>query len=258
MRLVVTILFALFANSILAYDTVRVESSIQFINSIASNRVIYLTPSKYELSGMDKSNVVDSAAATHVEFGEDGSIIIKGVKNLEIFGAGNEPKDVTLSSYLRSAYVLAFYGCANVEIINLTAEHSDQGIDEYEGGIWSFNQCSRMTVSNNKLRKGKVGIRASRCKEITVKDSKIDHCSNGIVELIDSWTIRFGNCTFSENIGCSSFWYMTGCMDVLVENSVFEENTFKVSRNCRSSKLISITRSEMVFFKNNIICPKNF
>jgi hypothetical protein len=247
MKLLCAVIILALSQATIAMDTVRVENVDHLLSAIASDRLIIMKSGIYDLSASKTFEKTD-----YLDYSDNG-ITIKGIKNLKIIGDGNNPSDVTISSDRTNNYLLSFFGCSNVQIINVSAEHSSESSEDYESGIWFFNQCSKITISNNVLKKGKVGVRVSRSKEFTMKNTEIKECTSGFVEFIDSWTLRIGNSNFAENTGCNAFWYMTGCMDVLVENNSFENNSYRVSRNCRSSKLFSITRSEMVFFKNNTI-----
>lgn len=259
MKSLFTLTFIALTHVIFAMDTLRVESADQFLDALASDHLVLLAPGNYDLSSASVLSAIENSKQENTELTENlfysssSGLTVKGVKNMKILGTGNGSNDVVISSSQPENYILTFLGCSNIEISNVRGQHGALENEEYGSGIWFFNQCSRVTVSNNDLRNGKVGVRVSRSKEFTMKNTKISECNSGFVEFIDSWTLRVGNCTFADNIACDHFWYMTGCMDILVENSSFENNVFKVNRNCKSSKLFSITRSEMVFFKNNAI-----
>lgn len=249
MKLAITTALLCFVPLVYGADTVHVATSAELLNEIASDKVIMLDPGVYNISATDPTLIQNQ----QVVYSNENGYTAKGVKNLIIEGIGTSAEDVSITSSNVKQHVLGFLGCADVVLKNISGAHDNIPEDNEMAEIWLFNQCSRIKVQNNTLNSGSVGIKVTRCKEVELSGSKINQCVQGFIDLVDSWTLRIMNNQFTDNSACSAFWFMSGCMDVRVEDCLIENNVFEVSHNCRASKLFAISRSEMVIFQNNII-----
>jgi parallel beta-helix repeat protein len=249
-----------------AMDTVTVHTAEQLIDSIQSNRLILLEPGIYDVSlapqlsklALDK-DLKDVSVTESLLYTSGVGIVFNQVKNVTIKGLGETPDLNKLVTGNPNDYVFAFLGCVNIRLVNLEAQYDVNKGGKRKAGSWLFSQCNGVDIENNRMTRGLVGITAKRSKNITVTNSTITECSSGIVNFKDSWSVKFGNCTFQDNWACQSMWTMSRCTDVAVENCVFTENKRKDSRNCNNGKMFTISRCEMVVFSGNTIkgnhCP---
>jgi len=247
-----------------AMDTVTVHTAEQLIDSIQSNRLILLEPGVYDVSlapQISKLNLEkelrDAPVTESLLYSSGVGIVFNQVKNVTIKGLGETPDLNQLVTGNPNDYVFAFLGCVNIRLVNLEAQYDVNKSGKRKAGSWLFNQCNGVDIENNKLTRGVVGITARRSKNITVTNSSISECSSGIVDLKDSWSVKFGNCIFQNNWACQSMWTMSRCTDVAVEDCIFTENKRKESRSCNHGKMFTISRCEMVVFKGNTIKGNN-
>ena len=243
-----------------AMDTVSVNTVQQLIDSIQSDRLILLQPGVYDVSSILQLSEVDIEAnqqnvlLTKALFYSSGmGIVVKQVKNLTIQGTGETHELNELITTMENDFVLSFFGCSNIRLLNLTAQYDRTKEGSRKGGSWFINQCTGVKIERNLLARGNVGLKVSRSKNISMINSIISECSSGVVELQESWSIRFDNCKFNKNRACHAVWSMKRCTDVQIENSVFEENERKSSSRCNSGKMFSVSRCEMVVIKGNSI-----
>ena len=243
----------------LAMDTVTVNSAQQFIDSVQSDRLIFLQPGIYNLSTITQLETIDLSKkntdlplTSSVAFTTGDGVIIKQVNNLKIVGLGEKPEDCVIQTSNLSDDALIFLGCTNINLKNIKATHDPEMEGSSQGGIITINQCEGVQMDNNVFSgKAAVGLRIFRSKNITITNTTVTGCSELTVDFKDSWTLKLNNCLFEENRICSVFWSMIRCTDVKVENCTFADNIQRVSRNCQNSKLFTVLRCEMVSFSGN-------
>lgn len=244
-----------------AMDTVRVHTVQQFFDSVQSDRLVLIEPGTYDftehplLKVLDQSRVhKDLLLAPNVRYTSEEGVTLYMVKNIRIVGAGSEPGATIFVSPFLTDEVLTLLGCQQIQLENLRLTHSVDAPGAIKRGLLKVSQSTEVHLKKCELLgRASVGLTAWRSKDIHVESTIISSCSYGIVDLRDSWTLRFNACTFKENKACQVFWLMSGCTDVQVKGCDFNENIKRDSRGCESSRLFSLTRCEMVLIENNTI-----
>ncbi len=244
-----------------AMDTVRVNSVVQLLDSIQSDRLLIIEPGQYSFSdapvysALDKSKVhKDVPFATNVRYSSGEGVTLYMIKNVIIRGGGEGADATILQTSDMDDGVLTVLGCENVHLENLSMTHDPSAPGSPEGGIFKISQSTSVSMKDCSLYgRGGVGLTTWRSKGITVTGTTISHCSYGIVDMRDCWTIRFKNCHFTENKACQALWYMSGCTDVKVEGCEYLDNHKRQSRNCVSGRLFTLSRCEMVSFSGNVV-----
>jgi len=248
-------------STIHAMDTVRVQTVIQFFDSIQSDRLILIEPGVYDVTNhpllqtLDQSRVYkDLQLGQNVRYSSEEGVTVYMVKNIRIEGLGSSPSATVFTSSFLGDEVLTLLGCEKIQLENIQLTHSADAPGAIKGGLLKISQSTDVSVKNCELiGRASVGLTSWRSKDIQVNTTLISACSYGIVDLRDSWTLRFETCTFKENKACQFFWLMSGCTDVQIRDSEFNENIKRGTRSCENSGLFSFTRCEMVLFENNSI-----
>ena len=248
-----------------AMDTVTVNTVQQLVDSIQSNRLILLEPGVYDLSSAPQLEQVDLTDSPlnipitdHLVYSADIGIIVNQVKNLTMRGLGETRHLNELITGIETDCVLSFSGCSNIKLVNLTVQYDPAKSGNRKGGSWLFSQCTDVHIENNALARGDVGLEVLRSKNVVVTNSTVSECSSGTVQLRESWSVHFSNCTFNNNRACHSMWSMNRCTDVRIENNIFTGNERKGSRKCDTGKMFSVSRCEMLVIKGNTIKGNDF
>ncbi|OFZ15324.1 MAG: hypothetical protein A3D92_21325 [Bacteroidetes bacterium RIFCSPHIGHO2_02_FULL_44_7] len=244
-----------------AMDTVRVQTVIQFFDSLQSDRLILLEPGIYDftkhlqLETLDQSRVhKDLVLGPNIRYSSEDGVTLYMAKNIRIVGMGSNPSSTIFTSSFLGDEVLTLLGCQHIRIENIQLTHSADASGTIKGGLLKVSQSTDVNVKNCELLgRASVGLTSWRSKDLHIHSTLISACSYGIVDLKDSWTLRFEACIFKENKACQYFWLMSGCTDVQIQTCEFNDNIKRGNRNCEDSRLFSFARCEMVLFENNSI-----
>ena len=177
---------------------VHVTTVDEFLAAIAPDTTIYLEPGTYDLS-TSASYGVSRTDRYHWDLRFDGpSLVITGVDGLTIEGAGAE--SVTIAAVPRYADVLGFERCAGLTLRGFTAGHTEEK-GSCTGGVLYFDLCDDAVIDGCALFGcGIMGITASSCVDMNVRNTEIYDCEYGAVTLNDS-TAVFDTCDIHDNGG---------------------------------------------------------
>lgn len=249
-----------------AADTVYVSNVQQFLDSIRSNRVIFLEKGAYHLnqhtSLVDIGNYASTKelpVAEFVSYSAGDGVTIRGVQNLKIVGSSENPADIQIIGDILEDYVLNVYNSSKVIFDHLSFTHDETVHGNISGGLMKIQQSNTIKISEC-LMSGRAsnGLFCWRSKEIEMRNTTIENCSYGIVDLRDSWSLKFNNCQFNDNKTCQTAWYMSGCVSVQITDCSFIGNHSRESHICERTKMFSFIRCEMLEFNNNIIKGNSF
>lgn len=195
--------------------TITVENSTQLLAAIGSNRTIVLRPNTYDLS----TRVPLKNA--HLEFDKDtGGLIIKNVRNLRLIGADVRATKV-LTSQL-AANVLTFRNSQNIEIRSLELGHVPQSQAICLGAVLAFEQSRQIRIRDvNLFGSGTFGLWLDHTQDLSLDNSVIKECSQGLAFMSASRGISLSNSTFVNNDGGLNLWDDS---QAVVSNSSFVHN----------------------------------
>lgn len=242
-----------------AADTVIVSNVQQLIDSIQSNRVLILESGEYHLNEYPAFNgaVIASKGneiplASNVSYSNGEGITIRSVENLTIKGKDGNKELVHIVGSVLEDYVFTVFNSSAISFVDISLTHDESVNGTISGGLIKIQQSNSIRVSNcDLLGRASNGVFCWRSKDIVLSNCTIQNCSYGIVDLRDSWTIKFNDCSFVNNKTCQNAWYMSGCIDVKVINSSFEDNHSRESHICERTKMFSFVRCQSVEFMNN-------
>jgi|GEM_PF-4856781 len=139
--------------------TVRVSTAEEFLDAIASNTVIELSPGVYNLTNaLDTIWAEDSLSTKRVmhNFGylrsawDEPELVIWPITNLTIRGTGNDADSTLLTANWNAATLLTFSHCKNVAIENvtLTTRLALSSVPEDPGTLLSFDTCTNVRIDS--------------------------------------------------------------------------------------------------------------
>ncbi len=205
---------------------ITVSSTEELCEAIKPGAYIKIEPGDYNMSGFIEMdlNVEDwNSKHTYVKFRSqfDGyEMVIQDAKGLHITGGTDNAADTELKIDPRYSAVMAFNGCEDVEISNITMGHTEGG--ECIGNVLDFRYCKNTSLTNVDLYGcGVYGIGAGdRCENMYVKDSIIRDCYSGPLAIEEvTGEFIFENCSFTGSTGGGYAW---------------EENDVKLKfKNCK-------------------------
>lgn len=203
---------------------VRVKTVDEFLAAIGSDTVITLEAPLFDLSTASDYGAYGSSHYYWIDIFDGPGLVISGVDNLSIVGDG-----AVIAAIPRYANVLGFVNCRNIRLEGFTAGHTEEP-GECAGGVLDFQNCSGIEIENCRLYGcGIVGICASGCSDMNVRDTEIYDCSQGAVFL---YTVRgavFENCDIHD---CRTPEIsLSDCSDVSFNGDALNYGMFAVKNN---------------------------
>ena len=124
-------------------------------------------------------------------------LVITGVSNLTIRGAGEDHTVNVLSAVPRYAYVVMFENCSNIHVVGLTVGHTEEP-GSCRGGVLGFRNSQDILIENCGLFGcGTIGVMGESSKNMQIINNDIYECSVAGVEFtncddvnVDGNTIR--------------------------------------------------------------------
>ena len=233
------------AEETVPVNTVTVKNPDELLAAIAPDTEIYLEAGAYILSEATDYGRSDSEYYTWTDVYDGYQLTLTGVENLTIRGSGLHVTVVETDP--RYADVIAMENCSNVVLEDFTAGHTrDKG--ECGGGVVYLSTCSDITMNRLGLYGcGVVGLETDGCIGISLTDSDIYECSSSAAGLYNSHDVTVSGCRIysigNEQYGGYTFFDISGCSGVLIENNELSDSTL----NCLMS-----ANSSMVELKNNL------
>ena len=190
------------------------------LSAIGPNRTIQLAPGAYELSqASDYGQVSDSPYYTWREENGGYTLILRGVENLTIQGAG----DCRITMVKPTPDILVVENSRGVTLENLSLSHAGEIDSQSSGGI-RLENCEDVALREVNLhRSGAYGLRIKLSGNVQVTDSSLYDCALVGVIGESSRDILVENCqmyalggTPQEGISAFYLWLtdnvtITGC-----------------------------------------------
>ena len=176
---------------------VTVTTADEFLKALAPNTEIIVDAELIDWSkaiGYGKTN----GEYYRWEDPYDGpELIITGVSNLTIRGAGEDHTVNVLSAVPRYAYVVMFENCSNIHVKGLTVGHTEEP-GSCRGGVLGFRNSQDILIENCGLFGcGTIGVMGESSKNMQIINNDIYECSVAGVEFtncddvnVDGNTIR--------------------------------------------------------------------
>lgn len=202
-----------------------VDNTADLMNAIEPGADIFLKAGSYDFfewyEGLDDPDAwlaehpcisLDFASST-VEVG------IWDISGLRI--TGEHTSEVRLLTPDRYACVLSFNNCEDISLSHLTAGHETES-GKCAGAVLSFTGCTSVLLGNMDLYGcGTYGITAWNSTELSMENSLIRDCSEGILSTVYCSGFDFRNCSFEDCAGLTDQLYSYGS-ELLFDSCRFE------------------------------------
>lgn len=179
-------------------NSVTVTTADEFLAAIAPDTEIIVDA---ELIDWSKAAGYGEATGEYYYWEDpfDGpQLVITGVSNLTVRGAGEDHTAHVLSAVPRYAYVLTFENCANIHVKGLTAGHTEEP-GYCCGGVLAFRNSQDILVEDCGLFGcGTIGVMGNSCKNMQIVGNDIYDCSVGGVEFMNCDMVNVDGNTFRD------------------------------------------------------------
>lgn len=195
--------------------SVTVNTVDAFLAAIAPDTEIILDAALFDLSLATGYGTAKGEYYYWAESFDGPELVIAGVTNLTIRGAGEDRTANVISATPRYANVLNFENCANIHVFGFTAGHTKEP-GSCMGGVLNFRNCENVLVENCGLFGcGTLGVKAESSKNLQIVNNEIYECSVGGVEFFNCLDVNVDGNIFrdlggpvfriydSENITCN-------------------------------------------------------
>lgn len=177
---------------------VTVTTADEFLAAIAPNREIIVDAALIDWSTAAGYGTENGEYHRWDESSDGPELVISGVSNLTIRGAGEEHTENVLSSVPRYAYVLLFENCSNIHIRNLTAGHTEEEGFCW-GGVLGFVNCRDILVEYCGLYGcGTVGVMGDSSANMQIIRNDIYECSAAGLKLSNCDAVNVDGCTIRD------------------------------------------------------------
>lgn len=199
-------------------DQITVKNADEFLAAIGPDREIIVDCPLIDLSTASTYGTVSGEYYRWEDPYDGPQLVIQNVTNLTI--RGKDGKDVNvISTVPRYAYVLAFEGCRNITVRDLTVGHTKEP-GYCMGGVLQFQNCGGVTVAHTGLFGcGTIGVDAWNSTGLLIQENDIYECSYGGINLFQVDGISMEGNTFralaKEYGGGYIFSTDTACKNVL-------------------------------------------
>ena len=242
-----------------ADGVVKVNTIDEFLVSIAPHTTIELSEGDYDLSkasnyGKNSKSDYYSWHGLGSEDGDGFELVIKDVKDLTIRGAGMGKTSILAVE--RSASVIYFSGCKQLNISNLTAGHTVEP-EPCNGSVLLLENCPDSTVDSCGIFGcGTIGVDIRAGERINVTNCDIYECSNSAVRALDSEDTFISSCdirnhgTRTPNSLAYDLFDVYRCTGFTVYNCKIHDN--------RIEELLYTSEAKRVFFLSNEVTKNLF
>lgn len=177
---------------------VTVKTANEFLAAIGPDTEIIVDAQLIDLS---KASGYGKDSKTYYAWRDefDGpELLITGVSNLTIRGAGEDRTAVVISAAPRYADVLTFENCSSITVSGLTAGHAQEP-GACIGGVLCFENSQDILVENCGLFGcGTLGVVAYSSKNMQIVNNEIYECSVGGVEFTNCDAVNVDGNTFRD------------------------------------------------------------
>lgn len=221
---------------------ITVGTAEELIAALGSDRIIYLNEGVYNLTAADPGYTSPA-----VYFGEqhDGpELFLEDVHNLTIQGIGDKQSQIVVEP--RYANVMNFRDCSNISIVNIEAGHTNGG--ECSGGVFLYTNCENIQIRDTLMYGcGTKGLIMNRTNNVTVANSSIYECTNGIMNIDFGSNISFQNCVFRDNATKESMVYAEQTSNLSMDSCTFLRNTYAAAMfDLVRSQNVTVTSSDFI------------
>lgn len=179
-------------------NSVTVTTADEFLAAIAPDTEIIVDA---ELIDFSKATGYGNANGEYYRWEDpfDGpELIITGVSNLTIRGAGEDHTVNVLSAVPRYAYVVMFENCSNIHVKGLTVGHTKEP-GSCRGGVLGFRNSQDILVEDCGLYGcGTVGVMGESSKNMQIVNNDIYECSVSGVEFSNCDDVNVDGCTIRD------------------------------------------------------------
>ena len=179
-------------------NTVTVTTADEFLAAVAPNTEIIVDA---ELIDWSTANGYGKTNGEYYRWEDpfDGpELIINGVSNLTIRGAGEDHAVNVLSAVPRYAYVVMFENCSNIHVKGLTVGHTEEP-GSCRGGVLGFRNCQDILVEDCGLYGcGTVGVMGENSKNMQIVNNDIYECSVAGAEFTNCDDVNVDGCIIRD------------------------------------------------------------
>lgn len=207
---------------------VTVSTVDEFLAAIAPGNEVHLQPGVYELDKASDYGQQRIGGYYTWEPVHDGyELVISDVAGFTLTCEGDD-NTAELRTLPRYADVLAFEGCEDIFISDLVIGHTE-GAGSCSGSVVSLSYTNDVDIARCGLYGcGVIGIEASGCLNVQVRESDIYECSRSVAALTNCRDIAMVDCKFydcgEEGGSYGSLVEITSCYEVDVANCEIYNN----------------------------------
>ena len=240
-------------------NIIPVSTVDEFLSAIGPDRTLLLAAGTYDLSSA--SGYGGDSGSLYWDWEEvyDGfALRIHDTYNLVMISDTAEAVDAgksVISTQPRYADVLHFYSCDNVHIAALTVGHTQEP-GYCAGNVLSFDDCIDCGIDGCRLYGcGVIGVNATDCRNLAVRDTAIYECSWSAVTLnrclgVDLADCEVYNCGLRPYLGTvGALFDFLSCEDVAIRRTAIHDN------DCET--LLGSAYSRGVSFVSNLLDHNN-
>ncbi|HOT60542.1 MAG TPA: right-handed parallel beta-helix repeat-containing protein, partial [Spirochaetales bacterium] len=199
-----------------AQQTITVSTVKDFIKAIGPNRVIELKTGTYNLEEGYKTTNQYIAWETK---GNARELVIQNVKNLKIIG--NNAVIAANSAYCE---VIKIKKSSNIIIQDVTMVHTVTS--PCMAGVLFLDEVQELTLNNcNFEGSGAVGITVKNSQSIYVTEGYIAHCTDGLIQVLNSSDCGFYMVSFYENYDLGTALYAEDIESLFFDSCQFYDNS---------------------------------
>lgn len=177
---------------------VTVTTADEFLAAIGSDTEIIVDAQLIDLSTATGYGTALGANYRWDDPFDGPELVITGVSNLTIRGAGEDRTATVISAVPRYADVLSFENCSNIHVKGITAGHTQEP-GYCMGGVLFFQNSQDILVENCGLFGcGTLGVSAYSSKDIQIVNNEIYECSVGGVEFTNCDRVNVDGNTFRD------------------------------------------------------------
>lgn len=203
------------------FTEVTVGTAEEFVNALGSNKRIILKPGVYNLSTVAKTDKSDNSVTWKTV--QDGKELnLQNIHNLNIEGMDSGKVEIKVEP--RFANIINFTNVNNISIKNIVAGHTPS---EYEcnAGVLQFTNSNNISIMNSELYGcGSMGLNLNAVKNLTVSNSKIDHCSLRAIQLRNCEAIKFTETKLVDHEAYSNIIMVNNSKAVTFEKCEMTDN----------------------------------
>lgn len=199
-------------------ETHAVGNGVEFAKAVGANRTLRLSAGRFDLSALAE---IEGRHLRHVPRGATKSLLLRGLMNLRIHGAGKGRTELVVPA--GHSFVLGFENCHNLELRDLRiTTSSPSGV----GNLLSFTACTNVLIRNCQLiGNGSRALELDRVGRLLVRGGELSGCRGEILSAGNSLNLRFQDCTLRANRGRAAF-RLVRTFDARFDGCVFQDNRF--------------------------------